>query len=435
MDTITNDLIFTDPQPEDMRNTSLDDYLAHLRQVVANDGYDAPECSLNLPSDQTILEAVRATINKIRGGDLTHVFVIGIGGSNLGAWAVYDAIRGPLANHRASNHPKLYFLDTISPKLLAAAIEIVKAEQLKPEQILINVVTKSGTTTETIANFEIFRAALTHTMGDINDRIIITTDEGSKLWQIAATQNLSRLAIPKLVGGRYSIFSASGLLPLALAGINIEQLVAGAVAMRDRCLAAKSPAQQSAERIFASHRAGAVIHDTFFFNPELEMVGKWYRQLMAESLGKEKDVAGRVVHAGITPTVSIGSTDLHSMAQLYFGGPRQRFTTFVYAPQAELAQVPNESQAAELVGGIAGRDAAEIMTAIYRGTVATYRNRHLPYTEIKLAAINEYAIGQFLQLKMIEIMLLAQLLDVNAFGQPNVEEYKAETRRILEGAS
>ena len=155
----------------------------------------------------------------------------------------------------------------------------------------------------------------------------------------------------------------------------------------------------------------------------------WYRQLMGESLGKQFDRGGREVFSGITPLVSIGSTDLHSMAQLYLGGPFDKYTSFV-----EVEKINSRFKLTEdlgLVEGICGKELQEIMKAILEGVKIAYRKAERPYSETVLPDKSEASIGQFLQYKMLEVMYLGSLFNVNPFDQPSVESYKAETRKIL----
>jgi glucose-6-phosphate isomerase len=154
---------------------------------------------------------------------------------------------------------------------------------------------------------------------------------------------------------------------------------------------------------------------------------------MGESIGKEKDTKGNKVNSGITPTVSTGSTDLHSMAQLYIGGPKDKVTTFVYANTNNDILVPEDQLMQGLVEGIQNKPAKQIMNAILEGTKIAYKNVEHPYMEILLDDLNEYSLGEFLQFKMIEMMYLGKLLNVNTFDQPNVEDYKKETKKILLG--
>lgn len=133
----------------------------------------------------------------------------------------------------------------------------------------------------------------------------------------------------------------------------------------------------------------------------------------------------------MTPTVSIGSTDLHSVTQLYLGGPRDKVTTFVSAASEDKISVPQSMGYPTLVPQIAGKSLAEVMGAILKGTIAAYKNKSIPFTQITLDDLSEYSFGEFLQFKMIEMMLLSNLLGVNAFDQPHVELYKKETKRFL----
>jgi glucose-6-phosphate isomerase len=170
----------------------------------------------------------------------------------------------------------------------------------------------------------------------------------------------------------------------------------------------------------------------FLFANDLESLGKWCRQLMAESLGKEFNRKGKTANVGITPDVSIGSTDLHSMAQLYLGGPHDKFTVFLSVENSNShISVPRLKGYSNLVYGIQGKSLESIMGAIFEGTKGAFRKGKRPFMEIKLPGKSEYALGQFLQFKMIETIYLGFLLGVNPFDQPNVESYKEETRRIL----
>lgn len=420
----------------DVTLPALDDYTTHVRQVVAAGGYEAPEASLNLPKDTALLQAVRALAEQKVSPNLKYSVVVGIGGSNLGTKAVYDAIYGYSDALRPEGelYPKLVFAETTDPEWLLSAEHLIENLH-SPDEILVTVISKSGGTAETIANFEVIAAALTEKFGDVHDRFVAITDEGSKLWDAAGAQNIARLSLPKQVGGRYSVLSAVGLFPLQTVNIDIAQLQNGASQMLDACLAedGKNLATESATALAAHLQKGYLINDNFFFHPELESVGKWYRQLMGESVGKEHSLTGEIVHTGITPTVSLGSTDLHSVGQLYLGGPKDKLTTFVSAPNKLVeVKVPQNRIFPDLVPMINGKTAENIMDAILQGVQIAYQKADLPYMQVTLDAINEESLGAFLQFKMLEMMYLGQLLNVNSFDQPNVEAYKVETKRLLE---
>jgi glucose-6-phosphate isomerase len=271
---------------------------------------------------------------------------------------------------------------------------------------------------------------------DHENCITVTSDKDSELWNIAIREGFNVLEIPKRVGGRYSVFSPVGLFPLGLLGINIERLLNGAKSMNEACIDTNienNPAAISATIRYLHYVSGKNISDLFLFANDLESLGKWCRQLMAESLGKEFNKKGETVNIGMTPVVSIGSTDLHSMAQLCLGGPYDKFTTFLSVENSNShVNVPRLKGYSELVHGIQGKSLESIMSAIVEGTKAAFRKGRRPFVEVKLPCKSEYPVGQFLQFKMIETIYLGHLLDVNPFDQPNVESYKEETRKILQ---
>ncbi|MFH1787985.1 MAG: hypothetical protein ABH834_01235 [Candidatus Altiarchaeota archaeon] len=413
--------------------------LPEIKKVKAtvSSGYKTDYASVSLCSDSKILAEVEKTI-KAKKKLKPHVLVVvGIGGSNLGTMAVHQSINGKRYNE--TNPPiHIYFADTIDTDKINRILSISEETLDKGENVLVNVVTKSGTTTETIALFELFYDQLKRHRKNYRDYVVATTDEGSKLWDVAGKEGFTRLKIPGKVGGRYSVFSAVGLFPLGMMGADIRKLQEGAASMLQKCTSEEllsNPAAVSAILLFLHKKAGRNINDNFFFSDDLEAVGKWYRQLMGESIGKEWDRSReKRVFEGITPTVSIGSTDLHSMAQLYLAGPQDKTTTFVKVGKnkKELA-LPEHSIFESLVESIQGRRLSTIMNAIYEGVKISYMEHGRPFTEIVLADKSEESVAALLQFKMVEIMYLAYLLGVNPFDQPNVEGYKVETRRILSG--
>lgn len=328
-------------------------------------------------------------------GNLKSIVLAGIGGSNLGALAIYKALR-----------PKkeICFAETLDSRRLGRILG-----HLQHPAVLI-IISKSGTTAETVAN-----AAVSLEKMKKGDRVIAVTDEDSKLWHWADKNGFLKLAVPKEIVGRYSVFTAVGLLPLFLAGIKVEKLLEGAEE------ASEKAAADSAKSIYES---GKAIHDIFLFEPDLEWLGKWYRQLIGESLGKE----GK----GITPTVSIGTTDLHSVAQLYLGGPKDKFTTFVSVKNSgKDFTIPKNHDIEELVPGISGKKFSVLMKATLGGIKVAYKKQNLPFMEIELEDLSEKSLGKFMQEKMMEIVHLAKLMGVDPFDNPQVELYKEETRKLL----
>lgn len=399
--------------------------------------YASPEHAARLPADPSVMLDVLHQVERSWNTQLAYVIVVGIGGSNLGAKAVYDALCGSIFTKERK--VSLIFLDTVTSTALSHIEDLLNTKIHYPEEVLINVISKSGATTESIANFEMIYAMLTKRFsetdgrGRVHSRIVVTTDHASKLWELGEKKNIALLPIPKTIGGRFSVFSAVGLFPLALAGIDIHALVLGAHDVTVSCLTKENHALRFAEDIYRAKKHGASILNFFFFNPELESLGKWARQLYGESLGKEFDKSGKEVHAGITPIVSIGSTDLHSMAQLYLGGPRDKMTLFMYVPERSRLKIPKEGLFLDLSPTVSGKSVESIMHAIYMGTVTAYNVRRLPYCEAFLPAISPYSLGMFLQWHMIAVMYLGEMWHLNTFDQPNVEDYKKVTKELLEG--
>ena len=233
-------------------SSTLVPYILHLQQVAQRGGYSEVEASMNLPGDEELLNEVRLIVAEKTTPKLKYIIDIGIGGSNLGTKAVYDALRGYFDVLEPNRSPKIIFADTNDPEVLYKLAHFIQTIDATKESFLINVISKSGGTTETIANFEIIRDAFEKRFGSINDRLVVTTDEGSRLQTAAQEKNITVLTMPKMVGGRFSIMSAVGLFPLLAAGINIDKLREGAQHMRHTCLEQKienNPAALSASSL------------------------------------------------------------------------------------------------------------------------------------------------------------------------------------------
>jgi len=398
--------------------------------------YVSEYASVNLPSDEAMRNNIKQMVAQKQELQPTVLVVIGIGGSNLGAMAVHEALFGRFYNEYMPNI-KLYFVDTIDSDGLNDILLLIEQEFEVGSSVIVNVVSKSGNTTEVTANFEIFYEIMQDVYGaTFSDYMVITTDYGSPLWHFAQQHHISCLEIPKNVGGRYSVFSAAALFPLALIGVNIDDLCRGAQDMLNVCTSLAledNPAVLSAAALAHYYGQGYAIHDTFLFSVDLHKLGLWYRQLMAESIGKEYSQSGKQVFAGMTPTVSIGSTDLHSVAQLYLAGPYDKITTFVTVEKNKSdIVVPPRREFESLMPFIQDKSLNSIMDAIVRGTQAAYTKSNRPFMSIILPEKTEYFIGQYLQVMMLQTIYLGFLLEVNPFDQPNVQLYKDETRKLLQ---
>lgn len=396
-------------------------------QEVELKEYNDIRSSVNLPEDLASLKHVKGIVGGCLRLNPDYLVVVGIGGSNLGTMAVQEAVLGKLYNELNSDL-KVFYLDTTDSDSLGDVLRILEPALKKGKKVIVNGISKSGSTIETIANFEIVVSLLRKYIKDYEKYVVVTTDKFSPFWDLALDKAFNILEIPKKVGGRYSVFSPVGLFPLGMLGVNLERLLRGARDMKKICLKKdlrKNLAALSAAIQFANYKKGKKISNMFLFSNDLESIGKWERQLMGESLGKK----GK----GIMPIISIGSTDLHSMAQFYLGGSNNIFTNFVSIKTNNTKlKVPTLNEYDELVGSIQSDNLSDIMDAILLGVKASYRKGKRPFIDIELPNKKAFTIGALLQFKMMEMMYLGYLLNVNPFNQPDVEKYKKETRRILE---
>ncbi len=377
-------------------------------------GYSDWRGTVNLPSDDDMLEEVREVEDRLVEPEL--VVVCGIGGSNLGTAAVHEAVP-------QREGAELAFLDTVDPDHTRQVLDKMEDVLDSGDEVVVNAVSKSGGTAETLANFET-ALGLLQSHGSADGRVAVTTGEGSPLWEFAEERGFERLAVPEKVGGRYSVLSPVGLLPLSLAGLDIEEVRRGAREARERSLEPDGPAAQAAAALHENYEQGRRIHDMFVFSKELESLGKWFRQLTAESLGKD----GENGATGITPLVSVGSVDLHSMQQLYMGGPNDKVHSLISVGSEHGVDIPSIDGLDE---GPEQMGQEHLMDAIEEGVEEAFSEADIPFIRVGLDDRSEAEIGAFLQHKMIETMVLGRLLKVNAFNQPNVETYKQATREVL----
>lgn len=389
---------------------TLDSYLAELKAASQDGSYGTDEACLHAAYDEELFEAIKILVQKKKKEQLREVMVVGIGGSILGSQALVSALR--------PTGTPLSFFDTVDSHQVIRGIETIKRLAAEGREVLINIISKSGSTIEPMTNARVFLDVLKIAMPNWQAQVVVTSEPESKLTVWAKTQNIDTLPNPPKVGGRFSVLSAVGLFPAVLAGVDIGALRTGAQE------ADFGQAAESAAVIYLNLKQGKIIHDLFLFDRDLENLGKWHRQLVGESLGK----AGQ----GITPTTSIGSVDLHSLVQLYLDGPKDKFTTFVALNRGEGVKVPTVDKDFDaIVPNTTGKTLSDIMSAILSGAKEAYQKRGLPFVSIDLEAASEKELGRFFQFKMIEVMCLAKLMGVDAFGQSAVEEYKVATNRIL----
>jgi glucose-6-phosphate isomerase len=408
---------------------ALANYRDVLRTASEDTTYASPEASLAAPLDVAVIDHAIALSARFRP-TLQTILLVGIGGSDLGTRAIYDALKGHLQAFDPTETPTLLPFGTVEPRVLTTIRTVLERHE-RVEEVVLMVISKSGGTAETLTNANVLFATFAERFGReaASKQTIVISDADTPLAHAAAEQGMTHVPIPHTVGGRFSVFTAVGLVPLALLGVDIRALCEGAAAGAHASVASEGPsaAMVLASLLYEEYQRGIELHETFFFDPELETLGKWYRQLLAESLGKERADGTPV---GIMPTVAL-CTDLHSLGQLVFGGPRNRFTTFVAAP-ATWRETPRvTADPPFVIPMIANKESGAIIQAIYEGVRVSYQAHGLDFIRIELAAITERELGAFMAVQMAAVMYLGKLFAVNTFDQPNVESYKTETKRIL----
>lgn len=390
-----------------------------------------------LPYERTVVEQIRSFADGLGQGYETIV-VLGIGGSALGTIALQNALLKPhwneLDGEGRDYFPRLYVLDNVDPSTIGPLLD-----RLDPRTTLYNVISKSGTTAETMAQFMTVRERLRAALDDDHYRshLIFTTDPAKGvLRRIADDEEIATLPVPPDVGGRFSVLSAVGLLPAALVGIDIEALLAGAAAMDDRCRVddlLSNPAAMFACLQFLAHtERAAPIHVMMAYSDRLYSIADWFRQLWAESLGKETDLQGKEAFTGPTPVKALGATDQHSQVQLYIEGPFDKTITFLTA-----RELPNDVAIPRIYENVAelsylgGRTLGELLDAERQATAAALAGRGRMNMTLELPRIDAHSLGQLLMMLQIATVYAGVLYNVDPLNQPGVELGKQLTYGLM----
>lgn len=321
---------------------------------------------------------------------------------------------------------RMFFADNIDPDYLKGIFDVCP-----PEKTVYNIITKSGSTAETMGTFLLVKDVLEQHLGESwSEHVVITTDvEKGDLRKIADDENIQSFVVPDGVGGRFSVLTPVGLIPAACAGIDIKELLAGAAAMDRRLEAAgvmDNPAYLYAMYQYAlDTKSGKPISVMMPYSSALYGIADWYRQLWAESLGKKLDLDGEIVNVGPTPVKALGVTDQHSQVQLYIEGPFDKVFTILAVENFENEQKMKpaypDSSALDYLGD---RSMAELIKAERLGTVYALTANDRPNMTITFPSISPYTIGQLMYALEVATVFSGGLYRIDPLDQPGVEAGK-----------
>ncbi len=388
-----------------------------------------------LPYNQTeIVEDIINTAKNIRK-KFDNFVVLGIGGSALGPIAVFQALCHLRHNELSKSKrkaPKLYVEDNVDPERMKALLDVVDLDKT-----IFNVVTKSGATSETMAQYLIIMNLLKEKYGDnANEHMIATTSaHKGNLIKIANQENLKTFYIPDGVGGRFSELCPVGLLPAAVLGVDIKQLLKGAEYMDRICMnknIRKNPALLTAFLEVMAMQNGKNISVMMPYADSLKYIADWYCQLWGESLGKAVDNDGNEVFVGQTPVKALGVTDQHSQVQLYREGPFDKVITLIAVENyRNTYEISHGCEDIPDVSFLSGHTLNELITAERKATeYALTTAKRLNYT-ITLPEVNAFTIGELLYLFEMETAFAGAMLNIDTFNQPGVEGGKNATYALF----
>ena len=375
--------------------------------------------------DKEEFERIKKAAAKIKS-DSEVLIVIGIGGSYLGARAAIEALKSSLYNSLKKDTPDIYFVGcSLSPTYLNEVISIVKDRDFS-----VNIISKSGTTTEPALAFRVFRDLLVEKYGEegANKRIYATTDKArGTLKELSNKKGYETFVVPDDVGGRFSVLTAVGLLPIACAGCDIDSLMKGAAAAREAyavCDLEKNDCYKYAAYRNILYKKGKSIEMLISYENSFMMMAEWYKQLYGESEGKE--------NKGLFPASAVFSTDLHSMGQFVQDGSRVMFETVVQfaKPQKDLF-VKDDPNNLDGLNFLSNQNMSVVNRKAFEGTVIAHTEGGVPNMVIEVPELNEFELGYLIYFFEKACAISGYMLGVNPFDQPGVESYKKNMFALL----
>ena len=423
---------------EGVDQTEIDSLAPELRRIhqTLTDksavGLDAEFACLSLhntmPESLPPIEAAAESLRRFK-----EIAVIGIGGSSLGAKAVHQALDMDMPS---SSFPRLNFLENINPRQLDKLLRNWSAEKTA-----VIAISKSGGTIETVIQFLIVRAWLEKQLGADKARHhqwLVTDPAQGWLRELARHEGIASLPVPPRVGGRFSILTAVGLLPLAVAGVDIRGLLAGSAANAARCVA-ENPSDNPALEMAALFYLLDTRHDKrasimMPYADPLQLFGDWYRQLWAESLGKRRGERPDDPPAGTLPVTALGTVDQHSQLQMYLESRRDKIFTFMAIDDwGRDLPIPVSSADKKYFPYLEGKYMRDVLEAEFRATVQVISETGHPNMTLRLPRLDAHVLGQLIDLYQRATVYTGLLYGINPLDQPAVEKGKQLAIRLLSG--
>lgn len=385
------------------------------------------------------LAAIKPLVARLKGR-FDNMVVLGIGGSALGNIALQSALN-PLTHNLLPadkrSGPRIFVVDNVDPMYFGSVLDCVQAVDPKLERTLFNVISKSGETAETAAQFMVIRDLLKKHGRKGPEHVVAVTDPAKgTMRQICNAEGYATLPVPDGVGGRFSVLSPVGLFSAAMCGIDIDALLDGAAAMDEptsREDMSKNPAAMLAFLLVElAQRKGKVNHVMMPYSNHLYLLADWFRQLWAESLGKRQSLAGEEVYAGFTPIKALGTTDQHSQVQLYREGPNDKVFCLLEVesmPGADIA-IP-KGLGVEAIQYLEGKSMLGLLNAEKRATEYALLESQRPNLTIRFPKVDAHHVGQFIFLWEMVTAYAGLMLNIDAYDQPAVELGKQATFGLM----
>ena len=417
-----------------------DEYSQRIKDIISslNQRKDKPGQYLqwmNLCYNEETLWYVKEYASMVKGR-FENLLILGIGGSALGGIAVTKALLHPywnfLTEEQRGGYPRIFFMDNIDPDTMTSLLE-----SLDLSKTLVNVITKSGDTAETMSQFMIVKDLLEKELGDnYRYNIVATTDKRMGiLRQISEQEGYKTFVIPDDVSGRYTVFSAVGLLPLALVGINLDEIINGVkdmdLSLKNTDIRQNIAAKNALIHYLLDTQKGKSMSVMMPYSSRLKYVSDWYVQLWSESLGKNTDREGNSVHIGQTPIRAIGVSDQHSQMQLFNEGPNNKVINFIRVKNFDnVLDIPSIFEYTG-IGYLGGKTVNQLMDAEADATIVTLTDYNRPNVTFTLDKIDGYHLGQLLYLFEFQTAISGELYNIDAYNQPGVEQAKNYTYALM----